>query len=1207
MDWLPERPAAPHLPSTLLLHAYVAAIRGFRPPESALEKLRPLLEGDESDGDCWRALVSRRAEWINSVCATSNALVALNSGWEVLPKDLASRSIPGVAFNDSSVVTFCGGEEFDLLSSSDTELWQQLLKTSKMVKGQGQGIVDLIWTTPCFVEWSRFRAVLLGLFEMLPAESRLHMHMLPAIPAICSSYAWSTCGLPPVQWHRASLADTFENWAVESRTEEGFVTLRRVKIERNFIVSKGRSSKGPPPAPPPKPGTERATAAAAQAAPAKQQPVAAQPSQSAEKDQQAAHAPIPAVAAAALQVDSSSPPPKARSPLQAEFATSAAPPEAQQEQQSRHFRVDGQDIVLLSERKAAKAPGVEEVGTEIPLHLVVGAMTDFWREKSIPMKNMLMALGRYRALQSECAAFNAAQGESEGQRFLQMISGLGVKLHGRPIHMQSLDALVEALEQHMPNREQHLEDIARGSCEFAGLGESYRPGAQVTTYPDGLGGSALGLTVKQSWYREQQTLFGPKLEFHMEFEFLASIGDSMARIVFQDVYSHYNGHRSLASLPYAPMLANIADQLAKRGARYCEVAVGNSYVGYLAGAFLPMAKAGQAAAKAQGALHSSGRIMLDTERGLKLGHNAAKGGDAASHALQAAFRLYQQAKRQGGTMEHAVLVDKPKREDLWCCWPTIVGFSFTAKCWGQAIMDLTKPIDFRDDAFDRLVLQADRKELIEAVVRCSDDGVTDIVSGKGGSAIFLLHGPPGCGKTLTAEAIAEMLHRPLYTVTAGDLGITAAEVEQNLSAVLQICSEWGALTLIDEADLFLETRTTQEMQRNSVVCVMLRLLEYHQGVLFLTTNRASNVDPAVQSRITVFLHYEALDIAGRATVWHNLLDTLADGHIACAETLSRHPLNGRQIKNALLLGKALAKSRGEPISTVLMERIVQVVGGFEIGTLSPAAVEKESSVMMEVMAQTASPMSPSPAAVEKESTFMMEIVPQTASPMSPQRKALERFPLKTPVACMADLSPVMDRTVSPGRFGHHFSAREFSALASFPPAGTVSHGTPAGGTSARRAHSEHAVSNAWTAVAPAVRGLGAGAAATARTATPTPLASPMTVTRSVAPTLAPLSGGLPTVRSLQSSASAAAMCGGAPGGCGVAAAVAGTVMSQSTSLLQGPTSSRGGGGQVSGGQVSGYSLPPSPALCTRQVMPAMTNSASLPLTSLSATAPPRWR
>ena len=40
---------------------------------------------------------------------------------------------------------------------------------------------------------------------------------------------------------------------------------------------------------------------------------------------------------------------------------------------------------------------------------------------------------------------------------------------------------------------------------------------------------------------------------------------------------------------------------------------------------------------------------------------------------------------------------------------------------------------------------------------------------------------------MTAEAIAELLEKPLYIVTAGDLGISAAEVETNLGSVLELC------------------------------------------------------------------------------------------------------------------------------------------------------------------------------------------------------------------------------------------------------------------------------------------------------------------------------------------------------------------------------------------------------------------------------------
>jgi len=120
---------------------------------------------------------------------------------------------------------------------------------------------------------------------------------------------------------------------------------------------------------------------------------------------------------------------------------------------------------------------------------------------------------------------------------------------------------------------------------------------------------------------------------------------------------------------------------------------------------------------------------------------------------------------------------------------------------------------------------------------------------------------------LTSEAIAELLRKPLHIVTAGDLGITAAEVEKTFGSVLDLCQTWDALVLMDEADIFLETRSSTEIQRNALVCVMLRLLEYYSGCLFLSSNRgAESIDPAIASSITVMLGYPPLDCAARAKV-----------------------------------------------------------------------------------------------------------------------------------------------------------------------------------------------------------------------------------------------------------------------------------------------------------------------------------------------------
>jgi AAA+ superfamily predicted ATPase len=107
----------------------------------------------------------------------------------------------------------------------------------------------------------------------------------------------------------------------------------------------------------------------------------------------------------------------------------------------------------------------------------------------------------------------------------------------------------------------------------------------------------------------------------------------------------------------------------------------------------------------------------------------------------------------------------------------------------------------------------------------------------------VLHGPPGTGKTLTAEGISELLKCPLYMVSAGELGTDSRYLESELQKILDICHAWGAILLLDEADVFLEKRNMHDIHRNALVSIFLRQLEYFQGILFLTTNRVE-VRPA---------------------------------------------------------------------------------------------------------------------------------------------------------------------------------------------------------------------------------------------------------------------------------------------------------------------------------------------------------------------------
>jgi len=60
----------------------------------------------------------------------------------------------------------------------------------------------------------------------------------------------------------------------------------------------------------------------------------------------------------------------------------------------------------------------------------------------------------------------------------------------------------------------------------------------------------------------------------------------------------------------------------------------------------------------------------------------------------------------------------------------------------------------------------------------------DAIPNKGEGQIFLLHGPPGAGKTFTAECVAEFTSRPLLSLTCGDIGTSERDVEESRKYIL---------------------------------------------------------------------------------------------------------------------------------------------------------------------------------------------------------------------------------------------------------------------------------------------------------------------------------------------------------------------------------------------------------------------------------------
>ena len=92
--------------------------------------------------------------------------------------------------------------------------------------------------------------------------------------------------------------------------------------------------------------------------------------------------------------------------------------------------------------------------------------------------------------------------------------------------------------------------------------------------------------------------------------------------------------------------------------------------------------------------------------------------------------------------------EEPLPDDILCMTPPAhFGWSFTAKAWGLILVENMSEIAFDELAFDQLVLRKEYKKMIKALVETHaghGSGLAkDLVAGKGGGMVMVLHGKPG--------------------------------------------------------------------------------------------------------------------------------------------------------------------------------------------------------------------------------------------------------------------------------------------------------------------------------------------------------------------------------------------------------------------------------------------------------------------------------
>ncbi|HEX3908264.1 MAG TPA: ATP-binding protein [Mycobacteriales bacterium] len=193
----------------------------------------------------------------------------------------------------------------------------------------------------------------------------------------------------------------------------------------------------------------------------------------------------------------------------------------------------------------------------------------------------------------------------------------------------------------------------------------------------------------------------------------------------------------------------------------------------------------------------------------------------------------------------------------------------------------------------------------------------------------LFSGPSGTGKTLTARYLAAQLHLDVYRIDlAAVVNKYIGETERNLDRVFSRAEELDVLVLLDEGDALMARRTdvsnANDRYANLETNFLLQRLETFCGIVVITTNAGSRIDPAFLRRIDVTVDFTPPDAELRWQLWRSHLAAGHDVNPVVLEDIARRcAFTGAQIRNAALHALMLAMDEERPIRDVDVVTAVQ--------------------------------------------------------------------------------------------------------------------------------------------------------------------------------------------------------------------------------------------------------------------------------------------
>ena len=196
---------------------------------------------------------------------------------------------------------------------------------------------------------------------------------------------------------------------------------------------------------------------------------------------------------------------------------------------------------------------------------------------------------------------------------------------------------------------------------------------------------------------------------------------------------------------------------------------------------------------------------------------------------------------------------------------------------------------------------------------------------------ILLCGPPGTGKTMSANAIAGELGIPLYQVNLSNVvDKYVGETEKNLERIFAFAEKANVVLFFDEADSLFgkrsEVKDSQDKYANNEISYLLQRIEAYSGIVVLATNIKGNIDPAFMRRIRYVAHFDNPDAEMRRQIWESLITDRIPHEDIDIEYLAEQfkDFTGSIIKTVFLNACSLAAVSGNKLTMMHLVRAIRM-------------------------------------------------------------------------------------------------------------------------------------------------------------------------------------------------------------------------------------------------------------------------------------------